>query len=194
MYVPSVPKLWTATIETHRREVADAILDTAWKLLDHLGLRELTMSRVAEDTGIGRATLYKYFPDVDAIVVALHQRHVDGQLARLTALAEGEGDAVVRLRSVLEAYALLRQEHQGTAVEAWLHGSEAVVRGHDRLVELLARLLAEGAEARHVRDDVPPRELAHYCVAALAAAGRLPTKAAARRLVQVIVDGVFSGD
>jgi len=185
-----VPKLWTETIETHRREVADAILDAAGKLLDHFGLRDVTMSRVAEETGIGRATLYKYFPDVEAIVEALHQRHVDGQLERLAALAAGKGSAVERLATVLEAYAFLRQEHQGSAVEAWLHGSEAVARGHDRLVDLLARVLTEGAAAGDVRDDVPPRELAHYCVAALAAAGRLPTKAAARRLVDVIVDGV----
>jgi len=186
VYISSVPKLWTETIETHRREVADAILEAAGKLLDHFGLRDVTMSRVAEETGIGRATLYKYFPDVEA----LHQRHVDAQLERLGLLAVGKGTAVERLESVLEAYALLRQEHQGSAVEAWLHGSESVARGHDRLVDLLARALTEGAAAGEMRDDVPPRELAHYCVAALAAAGRLPTRAAARRLVDVIVDGV----
>ena len=33
------------------------------------GLASVTMSRIAEETGIGRATLYKYFSDVEAILV-----------------------------------------------------------------------------------------------------------------------------
>jgi AcrR family transcriptional regulator len=34
------------------------------------------MSQIAEETRVGRATLYKYFPDVDAILVAWDERHV----------------------------------------------------------------------------------------------------------------------
>jgi AcrR family transcriptional regulator len=34
------------------------------------------MSQIAAETGIGRATLYKYFPDVEAILVAWHERQV----------------------------------------------------------------------------------------------------------------------
>src|SRR5687767_4338176 len=62
-YPWGVPKLWNETIEAHRREVRDAILDTAAALLDEHGLRSVTMSQIAEQTGIGRATLYKYFSD-----------------------------------------------------------------------------------------------------------------------------------
>ncbi|WP_376776163.1 TetR/AcrR family transcriptional regulator [Nonomuraea jabiensis] len=34
------------------------------------------MTRIAEKVGIGRATLYKYFPDVEAILTAYHERNV----------------------------------------------------------------------------------------------------------------------
>ena len=34
------------------------------------------MSQVATETGIGRATLYKYFPDVEAILAAWHERQI----------------------------------------------------------------------------------------------------------------------
>ena len=54
------------------------------------------MSQIAEQTGIGRATLYKYFPDVEAILLAWHERQVTGHLAgsptsetRLATLASG---------------------------------------------------------------------------------------------------------
>jgi AcrR family transcriptional regulator len=45
-----------------------AILDTTAALVAEGGLLSVTMSRIAEEAGIGRATLYKYFPDVEAIL------------------------------------------------------------------------------------------------------------------------------
>lgn len=63
-----MPRLWDDTIEAHRRAVQKAILDNAWALVTEHGLAAVTMSQIAEKTGIGRATLYKYFPDVEAIL------------------------------------------------------------------------------------------------------------------------------
>jgi len=69
-----VPRLWNQTIEAHRREVHQAILDTTWGLVTEQGLRAVTMSEIAEK--VGRATLSKYFPDVEAILVDWHERHI----------------------------------------------------------------------------------------------------------------------
>ena len=69
-----MPKLWSETIEAHRRDVRGAILDTTAELVAEHGLLSVTMSQNAEATGIGRATLYKYFSDVEAILVARHER------------------------------------------------------------------------------------------------------------------------
>jgi AcrR family transcriptional regulator len=60
--------------------VVDATLDTTAALVAEHGLRSVTMSQIAEQTGIGRATLYKYFPDVEAILLAWHERQVTGHL------------------------------------------------------------------------------------------------------------------
>jgi AcrR family transcriptional regulator len=62
-----MPKLWNQTIKEHRQEVHDAILDTVAALVAKHGLRSMMMSQIAEETGIGRATLYKYFADIEAI-------------------------------------------------------------------------------------------------------------------------------
>src|SRR5688572_11173387 len=105
-----VPKLWNQTIEAHRREVRDATLDTAAELVSKHGLRSVTMSQIAEETGIGRATLYKYFPDVEAILVAWHERQVSGHLEHLTHVRDQARDAAERLEAVLEAYALISHE------------------------------------------------------------------------------------
>jgi hypothetical protein len=51
-------------------------------------------------------------------------------------------------------------------------------------------LIADAAGRNEVRTDVPPAELAAYCLNALGAAGALPSKAAADRLVTVVMAGL----
>jgi AcrR family transcriptional regulator len=185
--------LWTETIEAHRREVRDATLDTAAALVAEHGLRSVTMSQIAEETGIGRATLYKYFPDVEAILLAWHERQIARHLGYLAEVRDQGGDTGERLQAVLEAYALISHEshgHHNTELAAFLHRDEQVVRAEHRLREMIRDLLTEAAEAGDVRDDLGPEELANYCLHALAAARGLPSKAAVRRLVKVVLAGL----
>jgi AcrR family transcriptional regulator len=186
----AVPKLWNETIEAHRRAVRDATLDTTAALVAAHGLRSVTMSQIAEETGIGRATLYKYFPDVEAILVAWHERQISGHLGLLAGLREQTGDAGERLEAVLEAYALIQHEHHGTELAALLHQGQHLVRAQQHLRGFIRDLLDEAAETGDVRDDVAPDELASYCLNALAAAGSLPSKSGVRRLVKVTLAGL----
>jgi len=185
-----VPKLWNQTIEAHRREVRDAILETTAALVSKHGLRSVTMSQIAEETGIGRATLYKYFPDVEAMLVAWHERQVAGHVEHLAELRDQAGDPAERLEAVLEAYGLIQHEHHGTELAALLHGGDHVVRAQQHLSDLIRDLLTQGAETGALRDDVAPDELARYCLHALTAASSLPSKAAVRRLVRVTLAGL----
>jgi AcrR family transcriptional regulator len=60
--------------------VCDTILDTTAAFLAEHGLALVTLSHIAEATVIGRATLYRYVPDVEAIPVAWCERQVAGQV------------------------------------------------------------------------------------------------------------------
>jgi AcrR family transcriptional regulator len=185
-----VPKLWNETIEEHRHAVHHAILDTTAALAAEHGVASVTMSQIAEATGIGRATLYKYFSDVGAILVAWHERQVTGHLEHLTEVRDQAGDPAERLKAVLEAFALMSQEHHGTELAALLHRGQHIARAQQQLIKLIRDLLIEGAKTGDLRDDVAPGELASYCLHALTAAGTLPSKAAVRRLVGVTLDGL----
>lgn len=188
-----MPKLWTETIESHRREVRDAILDTTAALVAEHGLLSVTMSRIAEETGIGRATLYKYFPDVEAILRAWHDRQITGHLEYLAEVRDQAGDPGERLQAVLEAYALISREsrgHHDTDFAAFLHRDEQVARAQHQVHDMIRGLLIEAAETGDVRDDVSPDELASYCLHALAGASRQRSKAAVRRLVAVTLAGL----
>jgi AcrR family transcriptional regulator len=190
MYAEGVPKLWTETIEAHRHAVGDAIQDTTAALVAEHGLASVTMSQIAAATGIGRATLYKYFSDVEAILVAWHERQVTGHLKHLAEVRDQAGDAAKRLEAVLEAYALISHEHHGTELAALLHKGEHVARARHDLRDFIRDLLTEGAQTGELRDDVAPDELASYCLHALTAASSLPSKAAVRRLVTVTLAGL----
>jgi AcrR family transcriptional regulator len=190
MYPVVVPRLWNETIEGHRRAVRDATLDTTAALVAGHGLRSVTMSQIAEETGIGRATLYKYFPDVEAILVAWHERHVSGHLEHLAAIRDQASDPTERLKAVLEAFALIQHKRHATELGALLHREEHVSRAQQHLSDLIRDLLIEGAQAGDVRDDVAPDELASYCLHALAAASSLPSEAAVHRLVAVTLAGI----
>jgi AcrR family transcriptional regulator len=187
-----VPKLWNDTIEAHRQEVRDAILETTAGLVAEHGVRAVTMLQIAEKTGIGRATLYKYFPDVEAILVAWHEGHVTAHLEQLTALWRQGSDPGKRLEAMLETYALIQHEHHGTELAVLLHRGEHVARAQQHLTDLLRELLTECAKAGAVRKDVPADELASYCLHSLAAASSLRSKTAVRRLVAVTLAGLRS--
>lgn len=185
-----MPRLWTDTVETHRREVRDAILETTVRMVTEHGLRSVTMSQIAEETGIGRATLYKYFSDVDAILVAWHDRHVNGHLEELAALRDQPGSPFERLESVLSAYALIQHRRHATELAALLHREEHVARAQQHLNHLFRDLLDEATKAGDIRGDMASDELAGYCLFALAAASSLRSEAAVRRLVAVTLDGL----
>jgi AcrR family transcriptional regulator len=190
-----VPKLWNDTIEDHRREVREAILDTTVALVAQLGLLSVSMSQIAAETGIGRATLYKYFPDVEAILRAWHERQINGHLTYLAEIRDRAGPDD-RLAAVLEAYALIAFEsrgHRDTELAALLHRDEQVIVAERRLREMIRDLLIERANVGVIRDDIAPSELASYCLHALTAASSFRSKASVRRLVDVTLKGLSSG-
>lgn len=185
-----MPRLWNDTIETHRQAVRDATLDATAVLVAKHGLASVTMSKIAQATGIGRATLYKYFPDIEAILMAWHERQIGSHLDQLSRIRDRDGDVGARLKAVLMTFAMISHQRHDTDLGALLHRGDHVVRAHQRLRDLVGGLLAEGAASGALRSDIAPDELASYCLHALTAAGALPSKAAVSRLVEVTLDGL----
>ncbi|MDQ0381985.1 TetR/AcrR family transcriptional regulator [Amycolatopsis thermophila] len=188
-----MPKLWNETIEAHRHQVRDAILDATAALVFEHGLRSVTMAQIAEKAGIGRATLYKYFPDVDAILHAWHHRQITTHLTQLTEARDTVNDPGQRLEAVLQAYARIAHQtrsHHNTEIGRFLHRDEHLADAQQQLHDLVSSLIADAAQAGDLRADTPAGELAAYCLHALNAAGSLPAQAAVDRLVAVTLAGL----
>jgi AcrR family transcriptional regulator len=193
-----VPRLWDATIDGHRRTMHAAILDSTAALMAQHGVTAVTMSQIAQHAGIGRATLYKYFPDVESIVLAWHERQVSEHLSRLTEVATSTPDPTDRLREVLHTYAKLSTgQHDGEygtphtpEVALPLHRADHVHQARQQLHSLITDVLAAAAETGAVRTDIPVAELATYCIHALSAAPTARSHAALTRLITITLAGL----
>ena len=190
LYDSMMPKLWNETIETHRDDVRGAILDATAGLVGEHGVAGVTMSRIAQAAGIGRATLYKYFPDVETILVSWHERQIQAHLEQLIQVRDRTLGAWQQLEAVLQAYEFLSRSGHSDAGAARLHQSGHAGRAQQQLHGFLAELLRDGAEGGVFRTDVAPEELAGFCLHALEAAAGLGSHDAVLRLVKVTLAGL----
>lgn len=185
-------KAWDETVDAHRQDVRSAVITAVASLVDEGGLRSVTMSRIAQEANIGRATLYRYFPDLDAVLRAWHDAQISAHLEELTAVRDRTASPG-RLTAVLETYALLAHRshgHHEADLQAFLHREHRVERARGEVRALIRDLIADAARAGEVRSDASPDELAAYCMSAINAAAELQSTAAVQRLVSITVSGL----
>jgi AcrR family transcriptional regulator len=187
--------LWTDTIEAHRRQVHAAVVTAAAALVARHGIRGVTMSRIAETAGIGRATLYKYFPDVETILVAWHEERISAHLAELQEARGRGGSPLEQLRRVLEAFAMMThrwgRHESSAAIVSVLHQGESVTHAEQAVRTLVGELVVAAIGDGTVRDDVPAEELTSFCLQTAAGAQFLSTQAAVHRMVELIMAGLL---
>ncbi|HLM63574.1 MAG TPA: helix-turn-helix domain-containing protein [Acidimicrobiales bacterium] len=183
-----MPRIWADTIDTHRQQVHDAILDATAELIAEHGPLSVAMSAIAEQAGIGRATLYKYFPDVGSILVAWHTRDFEHHLARLRALGD---DHTATLRDVADLILEIRAHHRhgrADVVGALAHtvvGVEQVMNdtAWGQVVEALTQLMTGLAQRKSVRSDHDPQLLARWLLHTVHAPTELDDHAVANLIV-----------
>jgi AcrR family transcriptional regulator len=127
---------------------------------------------IIEPTG----TLYKYFPDVEAILIAWHGRQTGRHLQHLAA---GAANQTARTGSSKPCSTPKRSSSTNTTAPNWPRSCTRASMSpgaRQQLRDFLAGLIAEGAQASRLRIDVAPSELASYCAHALAAANSLPSR------------------
>lgn len=133
-----------------QQRVAAAILDGAAHLFANGG-DQASMNEVAEAAGVARATVYRYFPNREALLDELTQaavRDVDTRLAsaRIDEVPPDEGiaRAVRALVDVGNLFVVLTRERQRD-------GSDQFQRG---LVDPLRQLVERGQASGDIRDDI----------------------------------------
>lgn len=126
------------------RATVDAILEAAARIIRKDGTQALSTNRISEVAGVGVATLYGYFPNKTAILVALARRLMAQDeaelLAALQAAGPGEGPRIV-VRTLLRRHredAALRR-----AVMSVHHGQGLAAEHTEAAQRTIGRLLSE---------------------------------------------------
>lgn len=98
-------------VQQRAQATVEAVLQAAGSVFSKEGYAAGTTNRIAERAGVSIGTLYQYFPNKDAIVVALVERHVreaNALVERMLAGQVGPVDAMVR--RYVEAMVALHEE------------------------------------------------------------------------------------
>ncbi|HZT44465.1 MAG TPA: TetR/AcrR family transcriptional regulator [Chthonomonadaceae bacterium] len=89
-------------------EMRDRLLDAAERLLARFGYRKMTMDDLAREAGVGRRTIYLYFPGKEEVTLSSIDRVVDRIQEQLRVIASEPGPPEDRLRRMLVARVLAR--------------------------------------------------------------------------------------
>ena len=82
-----------------KQERHHAILDAAARLLARSPDRIANMADVADEAGLAKGTVYLYFPSKEELLLAVHERNIDGFFSAL--IARLDSKAPVRITDVL---------------------------------------------------------------------------------------------
>lgn len=102
-------------VQKRSQQSINEILDSTTQLLDRDGYHAVSTNQIAKNAHVSIGTVYRYFADKDAIIVALRARTEDDIMRRLVAaLAEGLSlDMVTGARHVLSALVDALEDHRG---------------------------------------------------------------------------------
>jgi AcrR family transcriptional regulator len=83
-----------------RAERREQILYAAEKVFSRLGFNKARMDDIAAESSLSKGALYWYYKSKDAIIQALLDRILDGEMRELEGLVDAEGSASERLHII----------------------------------------------------------------------------------------------
>jgi AcrR family transcriptional regulator len=139
--------------QTRSRATVEAILEAATRILRRDGVDRLTTNRVAEAAGVSVGTLYGYFPDKSAIMLALARRLLRDGERRVSAALEADS-GLSPARALVRA--VLRQHVEDKALRRAVmsvHIGLGHREEHGLSTQAAVTAVAEGLAARGVTPD-----------------------------------------
>ncbi|WNG16881.1 TetR/AcrR family transcriptional regulator [Cystobacter fuscus] len=157
--------------QARSKALVDALIQTAARILLREGWQALTTNRIARAAGVSVGSLYQYFPNKEALLLALVERIADEMTAHLIELGTSLQDASVDegiatlVRVALDVSRRDAPLYRAVLVEL---PRQSTLELFDRVNRRLADALAEWLAARRDElDVVDPSLTAHILVTSL---------------------------
>ncbi|OCB23906.1 TetR family transcriptional regulator [Mycobacterium malmoense] len=150
-------------------EARRRILDAAGRRIVHRGNTQFRMGEVADEAGVSRSTVYRYFPGRDEVLLGLILSRVDDALGKLVRSLAAPDDPV---RSVPEMVLARVESVDGDPLNEALFAAEstalgtALEKGSEPIVETLLRhyqpLLDRWKSTGRLHADLDPRSVVQW--------------------------------
>lgn len=143
--------------DTHQPGTRERILHAAAKMIGQTGVKNLSMSSIAEEAGVSRQTLYNHFTDIDSLVNAAVLSHTNESFRMVELMLSTLDSALEKLDYLVRHQAVAAIEHAGipgTDVRLLLQQSAMQTQLNNEMANLILSILREGNESGEFRGDI----------------------------------------
>jgi AcrR family transcriptional regulator len=157
---------------------------------------EPSMRAIANEAGVGIATLYRHFPTREVLVDAVYR----DQVSRLTAgagelLAQLDPPAALRRwMDLFGAWIATKNGMLDTLLAMIESGKIAHAHTRTELLAAIEEILEAGRVSGELRADVPAEDIAAGLIGIFTVAGAPGREAMAARLLDLLMDGLRTPD
>ncbi len=152
-------------LQARSAQTVQNIVEAAARILEQRGFDAYTTNAIAERAGISIGSLYQYFPNKDAVTVALMRRETEQLAADIAAASQIEDwrEALSRMVHVAVVQQL-RRPRLAKLLDSE-EGRLARQRGELRSVDRLAAQIVKVLERGEIEHGGPARDLAFDLIA-----------------------------
>lgn len=158
--------------QARSRATQEAIVEAAARILEQDRPYDLTTNTIAERAGVSIGSLYQYFPNKEAILVALIRRERELLVSDIAKVAESAGDAGDKIQSLIDVgvkhqFARPRLALQLEYVERTIDIGEEAQQLATRLTAMISDIVKDYAPQA---DNSAARDVVAICQALINAA------------------------
>ncbi|MFB9674830.1 TetR/AcrR family transcriptional regulator [Streptosporangium vulgare] len=153
---------------------------------------DVTLDAIAKAAGVGIGTLYRHFPTREALIEEAYRSELN-RLCDVVPDLLGAMPPDEATRAWMDRFVdyMTTKRGMADALRAVIaSGGNPYAQSRDRLVEAIATLLEAGAAAGTVRSDVEPADVLASMGGVSLAAGEPAQRDQARRLLDLLMDGL----
>lgn len=150
------------------------------------------LEAIAQGAGVGIGTLYRHFPTRESLVEAVYAAELDDVTASAHTLLEQHRPDVA-LQAWFERYAAFTAKKRGladTLRAGWASGRLTTPATRQRITGAIGTILAEGARAGVLRNDVDADDVAAVLLGVFLSTAVNGTSEQTARLLALLVDAV----
>lgn len=186
--------------EGWRGERRVRLLDAAARVFSRVSYDQASMDEIAQEAGVGKPTLYRYFPSKDELFAAVFVEVLDALDRRLARVLDRERGVAAQIRGLVLALIPTFRDHLVTG-RMLDEGAAAIDRSNRRVfrdrrarvAEFLAHAIERGIAEGEVRWSADAHTTAHLVIGMIwsgAAAIQASDEAIADEITAVVLTGI----